>query len=142
MQTYYGFIEEIMELDYGQNLQILVFKCKWAQLKAVEVENYGFTTVDLSVAGFKDNSWILANNVAHVFYITNPTNKKKKIVLPGKQQIARVENVTDAEEYNQFNEILPLEDLEKLKRVEAIVSKTLIPHLRTDIKGKVIQVGK
>src|SRR6266540_2391431 len=63
MQTYYGFIEEIMELDYGQNLQIPVFKCKWAQLKAVDVEKYGFAPIDLSVAGFKDDLWILANNV-------------------------------------------------------------------------------
>src|SRR5207244_6115153 len=29
--TYYGFIEDIIELDYGRNLQIPVFKCKWAR---------------------------------------------------------------------------------------------------------------
>ena len=115
MQTYYWFIEEIMELDYGQNFHIPVFKCKWAQLKAVEVEKYSFTTIDLSVAGFKDDPWILTNNVAQVFYITDPSNKKKKIVLPRKQSIAGVENVTDAEEYNQFNDIPPFGDQEKLK---------------------------
>src|SRR5437762_5232114 len=39
----------IYELDYGRNLQIPVFKCKWARvLNGVEVDNYGFTIVDLN----------------------------------------------------------------------------------------------
>src|SRR6266540_82734 len=40
--TYYGFIEDIIELDYGRNMQIPVFKCKWARVpNGVEVDNYG-----------------------------------------------------------------------------------------------------
>ena len=49
------------------------------------MDNYGFTIVDLNVAGYKNNPWILAGNVAQVFYITDPVNAKKKIVLPGKE---------------------------------------------------------
>src|SRR5438132_6244743 len=30
--TYYGFIEDIIELDYGRNLQVPVFKCKLARV--------------------------------------------------------------------------------------------------------------
>ena len=119
-----------------------MFKCKWAQLKAVDVEKYGFTTIDLSIVGFKDDPWILANNIAQVFYIPDPSNKKKEIVLPRKQQIVRVENVTDAKKYNQFNEIPPFEDPENLKTIEATLSKTMMPYLRTDIEGKVGHVGK
>ena len=37
--TYYGFIEEIIELDYGRNLQVPIFKCKWARVPhGVEVD--------------------------------------------------------------------------------------------------------
>src|SRR6266498_6147958 len=94
--TYYEFIEDIIELDYGQNLQIPVFKCKWARvLNGVKVDNYGFTIVDLNMAGYKNDPWILAGNIAQVFYITNPFNAKKEIVLSGKQRVAEVDNVTD-----------------------------------------------
>src|SRR5205814_4682790 len=62
-----GFIEDIIELDYGRNLQVPVFKCKWARVpNGVEVDNYGFTIVDLNVAGYKNDPWILADNVAQV----------------------------------------------------------------------------
>ena len=108
----------------------------------MDVEKYGFTTISLSVAGFKDDPWILANNIIQVFYIPDPLNRKKEIVLPGKQRIVGVENVTDAKAYNQFNEIPPFRDPEKLKRLEATLNKTMMPYLRTDIKGKVVQAGK
>jgi hypothetical protein len=29
--TYFGFIEEIWELDYGPNMKIPLFKCQWVQ---------------------------------------------------------------------------------------------------------------
>src|SRR6266542_574617 len=100
--TYYGLIADIIELDCGRNLQIPVFKCKWARVSnGVEVDNYGFTIVDLNVVGYKNDPWILASNVAQVFYITDPVNTKKKIVLPGKQRVTGVDNITDPEEYNQ-----------------------------------------
>src|SRR5437763_13433098 len=63
--TYYGFIEDIIELDYGRNLQVPVFKCKWARVpNGVEVDNYGFTIVDLNVAGYKNDPWILAVRIS------------------------------------------------------------------------------
>src|SRR5438132_9852570 len=63
--TYYGFIEEIIEVDYGRNVQVPVFKCKWAKVPSgVKVDNYGFAIVDLNVAGYKNDLWLLAGNVA------------------------------------------------------------------------------
>src|SRR5438105_3429962 len=60
---YYRFIEDIIELDYGENVQVSVFKCKWAKApNGVEVDKYGFTIVDLNVAGYKNDPWILAGN--------------------------------------------------------------------------------
>src|SRR5438105_2532935 len=94
--TYYGFIEEIIELDYGRNVQVPVFKCKWARVpNGVEVDNYGFTIVDLNVAGYKNDPWILVGNIAQVFYIIDLVNAKKEIVLPRKQRVAGVDNITD-----------------------------------------------
>jgi hypothetical protein len=30
--TYYGYIEEIWELDYGSSFKVPLFRCKWVKL--------------------------------------------------------------------------------------------------------------
>src|SRR6266540_895402 len=140
-KTYYGFIEEIIELDYRRNLQVPVFKCKWARVpNGVKVDNYGFTIMDLNVAGYKNDPWILAANVAQVFYITDPVNAKNEIVLPGKQRVTGVDNITDPEEYNQFDDVPHFGDPKKLKQVESALARTtVISYLQSDAKGQLVQ---
>jgi hypothetical protein len=53
--------------------------------KGVEIHDYGFTIFDLTNVGHKDEPWILATTVAQVFYILDPKDKKKYIVVPEKQ---------------------------------------------------------
>ena len=83
--TYYGFIEEIWELDYGPNFKVPLFRCKWVKLKGggVEVDKkYGMTTVDLNnlmkVDKNLDEPFVLANDVARVFYVKDMSTKPKK----------------------------------------------------------------
>ncbi|KAK1646275.1 hypothetical protein QYE76_064080 [Lolium multiflorum] len=54
--TYYGYIEEIWELDYGPNFKVPLFRCKWFNLKdGVQVDpHYGMTTVDLKNLGHEE----------------------------------------------------------------------------------------
>jgi len=67
-------------------------------------------------------------------------NAKKKIVFPVKQRVAGVDNVTDPEEYNQFDDVPPFGDPKKLKQVEITLRRTTaIPYLRTDAKGQLVQ---
>ena len=50
--TYYGYIEEIWELDYGPNFKVPLFRCKWVKMTAggVQVDKlYEMTTVDLKI---------------------------------------------------------------------------------------------
>ena len=51
--SYFGYIEEIWELDYGP-LKIPVFRCQWVKLteKGVDIDEYGMTTVDLKELGY------------------------------------------------------------------------------------------
>jgi hypothetical protein len=98
--TYYGFIEEIWEFDYGENIRFLVFRCQWVKHpNGVTDDNYGLTLVDLTNVGYKDDPWVLAERVAHVFYIDDPMNVKKHIAVSGKQRILGVEGVIDVEDY-------------------------------------------
>jgi len=52
--TYFGFIEDIWELDNG-TFQIPVFPCQWVEDKHVTVDNYGVRVLDLSKVGYKDD---------------------------------------------------------------------------------------
>ena len=98
LETYYRYIEEIWELDYGPTFKIPLF-------------------------AYMDKPFVLANDVAQVFYVkdmstkTRKRNQQKKIssddpkrhiVLLGKRNIVGVDDKTDmSEDYNKFHEIPP-----------------------------------
>jgi hypothetical protein len=124
--TYYGYIEEIWELDYGPTFKVPLFKCKWFNLRGgVEVDpRYGMTTVDLNNLSYENEPFVLASEVAQVFYVkdmsTLPKKRKDKqastsydepkrhIVLSGKRVIVGVEDKTDmSEDYDKFHDIPP-----------------------------------
>ena len=74
------------------------------------------TIVDLNNLGYRDEPFVLAQDVAQVFYIKDMSSKPKKgtnqqkdhepkrhIVLSGKRNIEGVEDKTDlSEEFNNF----------------------------------------
>jgi hypothetical protein len=67
------------------SLQILVFKCQWVKHPHdIEVDEYEFTIVDLRNVGHKYECWVLASTIAQVFYILDPKEETKHIVVPGK----------------------------------------------------------
>jgi hypothetical protein len=43
---------------------------------------------------------VLAQHVAQVFYVSDTTNKRLKVVIPGKRRIVGVENAVDDEEFD------------------------------------------
>ena len=139
--TYYGFIEEIWELDYGANIRIPVFRCQWVKHpQGVAVDNYGLTLVDLANVGYKDDPWVLADRVAQVFYISDPANAKKHIAISGKQRILGVDGVEDVEEYNQYEELEVFKELEKrIKKVEGSIDKSENPWARKDCEGRFVR---
>ena len=54
--TYYGFVHEIWELEYGVNFQIPIFGCQWVEgQQGVSLDNYGLRIVDLGKVGYKDD---------------------------------------------------------------------------------------
>ena len=95
-----------------------LFRCQWVKLSGggVRKDEYGMTIVDLNNLGYRDEPFVLAQDVAQVFYIKDMSSKPKKginkqkdhepkryIVLSEKRNIAGVEDKTDlSEEYNNF----------------------------------------
>src|ERR1044071_7901161 len=125
--TYYGYIDEIWELDYGPTFKVPLFRCSWVNMNGdgVKVDQlYGMTTVDLKNLGHTDDPFVLGKDVALVFYVKDMSSRPKKrknkdtntsddeprrhIVLSGKRNIVGVEDKTDmSKDYDKFHQIPP-----------------------------------
>jgi hypothetical protein len=89
---YYGQIQEIWEFDF-HGFKIPLFHCNWVDaIKGVVKDKYGFISVDLNHQGYKSEPFVLAKQVAQVFYVLNTTNKRLKVVIIGKWRIVGVMN--------------------------------------------------
>jgi hypothetical protein len=86
----------------------------------VTKDHYGMIIVDLNNLGYIDEPFVLAQDVAQVFYVKDMSSKpnkgrnkqtdesKRHIVLLGKRNIVGVEDKIDkSEDYNKFVEIPP-----------------------------------
>ena len=57
--TYYSFLEE---LDYSW-LKAALFRCQWVWLEEITTNREGFTTVDVTMAAYRDDLFVLAKVV-------------------------------------------------------------------------------
>ncbi|GKD50571.1 transposon protein, partial [Tanacetum coccineum] len=106
-KSYYGVVQEIWELDY-LSFTIPMLKCKWVNNEGgVKVDDYGFTSVNLSTNGYASEPFILAKQAKRIFFVKDPSDSRWHIVLHGKRRIVGVENVVDEDEYDKFDELPP-----------------------------------
>jgi hypothetical protein len=124
------------------SLQIPIFKCQWVKHpQGVEVDDYGFTIVDMRNVGHKDEPLVLAATITQVFYILDPKDEKKYIVVPRKQRVLGVDNMDDEEEYNQCDDVLFFVNTKRINIVEMKLSySNVIPYARTDGEEKLVHV--
>jgi hypothetical protein len=109
--------------------------------QGVEIDDYGFTIVDLTNVGHKDEPWVLVATVAQVFYILDPKDEKKYIVVPRKQWVFGVDDVDDEEECNQCDEMPFFVDTRRINIIETKISySNVIPYACTDGERKFVNV--
>jgi hypothetical protein len=76
-----------------------------------------------------------------VFYILDPKDEKKHIVVHKKQWVVRVEKVKDEEQYNQFDDVSFFVDTKRISIIEPHISySNVIPYTHTDGEGKLVHV--
>jgi hypothetical protein len=81
---YYGQIHEICELDF-HGFKIPLFCYNWVDaIKGVVQDKYGFISVEFNRQGYKSEPFVLTKHIAQVFYVPDRTNKRLKMVIPGK----------------------------------------------------------
>ena len=93
-------------------------------------DRYGFTTVDLQQVGYRDEPFVVTSQVSQVFYVRDTRNKKREVVLLGKKRVVRLENLVNEEEFNQSNEVPPLDT----SILPMILVNELTPYLRDSHK--------
>jgi hypothetical protein len=113
-EMYYGFIEEIWELEYRENSKVPLFHYQWIKLpNGVKTDKYGMTNVNFRFLDYREQPFVLAKDFTQVFYVKDldPANKEEHhIVLQGKREIVAFEDVVDEEEYNQFDALPPFDE--------------------------------
>ena len=89
------------------NFKVPLFWFHWVKLTGVTKDQYGMTIVDLNNLGYRDEPFVLAQDISQVFYVKDMSSKPKKeinkqtdepkrhIVLSGKRNIVGVEDRTD-----------------------------------------------
>ncbi|CAL8167788.1 unnamed protein product [Prunus armeniaca] len=78
---FYGVIQEIWDLDY-QKFTIPVFRCDWIDNTfGLVVDELGFTLVDLSKIGHRNDQFVLASQVKQVFFVDDPMHRGWSVVL-------------------------------------------------------------
>jgi hypothetical protein len=76
-----------------------------------------------------------------LFYILDPNDKKKHIVVPSKQRVVGVDNVEDEEEYNQFDDVHFFVDTTRINIVETKISySNMILYACTNGEGKLVHI--
>ncbi|KAI5335989.1 hypothetical protein L3X38_026123 [Prunus dulcis] len=72
---FYGVIQEIWDLDY-QKFRIPLLRCDWIDnTSGLVVDELGFTLVDLSKIGHRNDQFVMASQVKQVFYDDDPMHR-------------------------------------------------------------------
>ena len=86
------------------DFKFALFRCQWVAKNQVKSDDDRHTTVNLTTVAFKNDPFIPANLVHQVFYIVDPRNKKRHVVMPSKRSIIGVDGVISEEECNNIDD--------------------------------------
>jgi hypothetical protein len=144
-RTYYGVINQILELSYNRKGNMVVFKCDWfdnrVEDKWVKVDKFGITDVNhkhLIHTGDKlsDEPFILASQANQVYYVEDPVATDWWAVRqpPNQRDLYDMFGVGDGN--------VQQGDESEVHNIDANVCLDIdlrdIPQTRTDVEGIVV----
>ncbi|XP_020273609.1 uncharacterized protein LOC109848503 [Asparagus officinalis] len=106
--SFYGVIQDIIELDYWGNFSVVLFKCDWFQH---DTDEYGLTRVNFNNKCHTNDPFVMACQVHQVFYVKDPVeevNKNWHYVLKIPSNVFEDLGVTHSDQYwaeNHDNEM-------------------------------------
>ncbi|KAL6179072.1 hypothetical protein ACLB2K_050588 [Fragaria x ananassa] len=68
---YYGVLDSVVELVYGESMTVHIFKCKWfdTSLQSMKTDQYGILSVNTATSSYEDDQFVFATSVKQVFYL-------------------------------------------------------------------------
>ncbi|KAI5343400.1 hypothetical protein L3X38_011276 [Prunus dulcis] len=75
---FYGVIQEIWDLDYQK---FTIPECDWIDSSGLVVDELGFTLIDLSKIGHRNDQFVLASQVKQIFFVDDPMHRGWSVVL-------------------------------------------------------------
>ena len=69
---YYGVLDSVVELVYGEGMKVHLFKCRWFDTtprRGMETDQYGITSVNTGRSWYEDDPFVFATSVKQVFYL-------------------------------------------------------------------------
>ncbi|KAF7826630.1 uncharacterized protein G2W53_017794 [Senna tora] len=76
--TYYGAINDIVELNYYGLCKYVLFKCDWFEVKE---DNYGMKFVHFDKRCYKEDPFVLASQVHQCFYVGDHSDENRYYVM-------------------------------------------------------------
>lgn len=68
---YYGVLDSVVELVYGEGMKVHLFKCRWFDTTPpwMQTDQYGITSVNTRRSWYEDDPFVFATSVKQVFYL-------------------------------------------------------------------------
>jgi hypothetical protein len=146
-KTYYGRIKEVIELNYRNKGNIVLFKCDWVDNRIqdawVKTDQFGITVVNfnhLYNGGERllDEPFILASQATQVYYVQDPIDREWSAVVRSKPREIYDMAASDSEQADHQNEFhSPIPDLHT-KMYDLNIFVQDMNYVRTDIDGTIV----
>ena len=103
---YYGVLESVVELVYGEGMKVHLFKCRWFDTtprRGMQTDRYGITSVNTGITWYEDDPFVFATSVKQVFYLDDLVKRDRWKVVNTVQvrNIYRASTLGEAEEDEQ-----------------------------------------
>ena len=145
-KTYFGIINEIVELNYNHKGTVVLFKCDWVdnrvQNKWVKTDQLGITSINfkhLFNTGEKlsDEPFILASQAVQVYYVPDPIDIEWAAVVQSKpRDLYDLDNLENEHIDNDNQFFAPLVDLNGNVTIDIV--NGIVPAVRRDIDGYLV----
>ena len=68
---YYGVLDSVVELVYGEGMKVHLFKCRWFDTTPpwMQTDQYGITSVNTRRSWYEDDPFVFPTSVKQVFYL-------------------------------------------------------------------------
>ncbi|KAF7152217.1 hypothetical protein RHSIM_Rhsim01G0128800 [Rhododendron simsii] len=146
--NFYGHLCKVWELTYLFRNQVVLFQCEWFNTggnKTFHVDAH-CTSIDVRSRWYKDDPFVLPNQVQQVFYIDDTLDKcgnwklVQRIQHRGIWDVPEMEDLqaNDAEETHVPDHVFQQDETNEVVEV-AVEGPTTIPLRRHDIDAEIIQ---